>query len=61
MCLLEVSWLVAAGERSCLPIALRACKLGGDPPCDGITRTSPGPEGSKDTVALSGARGITYT
>lgn len=31
--------------------------MGSGSSCDGITRTSLGPEGSKDTVALSGARG----
>lgn len=31
-----------------------------DPPCDGIARTSPGPEGSKDKVALPGARGVLF-
>ena len=34
------------------------CRLGADPPRDGIVRTSPGPEGSKDKGALPGARRI---
>lgn len=34
------------------------CRMVFDPPRDGIIRTSPGPEGSKDKVALPGARGI---
>ena len=34
------------------------CKLLSDPPRDGIIRTSPGSEGSKDKGALPGTRGV---
>ena len=34
------------------------CKLLLDPPRDGIIRTSPGSEGSKDKGALPGTRGV---
>ena len=45
---------MTTGRReSCAP-----CKLLLDPPRDGIIRTSPGSEGSKDKGALPGMRGI---
>ena len=34
------------------------CRLFPDPPCDGIIRTSPGQECSKDKGALPGTRGV---
>ena len=37
------------------------CRLFPDPPCDGIIRTSPGQECSKDKGALPGTRGILFT
>lgn len=45
---------MTTGRReSCAP-----CKLLLDPPRDGIIRTSPGSEGSKDKGALPGTRGV---
>lgn len=61
-----IPYLVAARPALAAPRRARwdrdriggTCRLVADPPRDGIVRTSPGPEGSKDKVALPGARRI---
>ena len=45
-------------DRSGCARGWKACMLGAGPPCDGIIRTSPGQECSKDKGALPGARRI---
>ena len=49
--------LARCGRRSCARGA-KTCMLGAGPPRDGIIRTSPGQECSKDKGALPGARRI---